>query len=276
MMKKLHLLSLKTILIALLLMGNAGLAQSIWTNPVTGANPNSSNPYTAGQTTAANLNVTGIGRGSGITGNAGNDRYNATAWSVSGIDLTDYFTFTLTPAAGYKMNLSSFEFTLQRSSTGPTNYALRSSLDNFASDLSSGSYPMTAALQTVILSAANFQNITSAVTFRIYGYTAGTNAGTASVNDFTFNGTIQNILATTQFTNNNNVYIYKQNDGLAIASDFPIDDLIVYDLQGRVLYSRTRINASEIVIDDLQAEKQMLVIRVTTAENQVVTKKIVY
>jgi len=274
MMKIIHSLSPKTILIALLIIGNAGLAQSIWTNPITGSNPNSANPYTAGQTVDSNITVSGIGRGSGITGNAGNDRYNATAWSNSALDPDDYYTFSLTPNANYKINLSSFEFTLQRSSTGPTNYALRSSLDNFASDITTGAFPMTAALQTVNLSGSGFQNITTAITFRIYGYTAGSNVGTASVNDFTFNGTT-NTLAVDEF-NKNTILIYKQYDGLVVSSGFPIANLVIYDLQGRLLYNRTDVNTSTTLINDLQVENQILLVRVTTSENQVVTKKIIY
>lgn len=275
MIKFLHILSPKTMLIALLIIGNASLAQSIWTNPITGSNPNSTDPYIIGQTVDATITVSGIGRGSGITGNAGNDRYNATAWTTSGLDLTDYFTFTLTPAANYKINLSSFEFTLQRSSTGPVNYALRSSIDNFASDISTGAYPMTAALQTVDLSGAAFQNITSAITFRIYGYNAGSNVGTASVNDFTFNGTTTT-LDNDEFSNKNTILIYKQYNGLVVTSDFPIANLVIYDLQGRLLYNRTDTNTSTMIIDDLQIEMQILVVRITTAENQVVAKKIIY
>jgi hypothetical protein len=274
MIKFLHILLSKTILIALLIMGTAGLAQSIWTNPITGTNPNSTNPYTIGQIVDATITVSGIGRGSEITGNAGNDRYNATAWTTAG-ELTDYFTFTITPAANYKINLSSFEFTLQRSSTGPVNYALRSSIDDFAADISGGIFPMTPALQTVSLAGAAFQNLTSPVTFRIYGYTAGSNVGTASVNDFTFNGTT-NTLATDAFENKNSILIYKQNDGLAVSSDLPIADLMIYDLQGRLLYHRADINVGATILYDLQAETQVLVVRIMTAAHQVVTRKIIY
>jgi len=276
-MKTLPNLLRKTFLIALLIIANAGLAQSIWTNPITGANPNSTNPYVIGQTVEANITVSGIGRGSGITGNAGNDRYNATAWTTSGLDLNDYFTFTLTPNANYKINLNSFEFTLQRSSTGPVNYAVRSSIDNFGSDLTTAAFPMAAALQTVVLSDAAFQNITAGITFRIYGYTAGSNVGTASVNDFTFNGTVEETLATNQFTNNQStVSVYKQNDSLLVESDLPMEQLQIYDLQGRLLYSRMHIKANTITINDLHSERQILIVRVTTNKNQVVAKKVVF
>ena len=49
-------------------------AQVIFENSITGSNPNTSNPYTTGQTNNANLTVSGIGRGSGITGSNGNNR----------------------------------------------------------------------------------------------------------------------------------------------------------------------------------------------------------
>ena len=42
-------------------------AQSIFTNPITGTNPNTADPYTTGQTVAANMTASGIGRGAGIT-----------------------------------------------------------------------------------------------------------------------------------------------------------------------------------------------------------------
>ena len=34
---------------------------SIWTNPITGTNPATANPYTTGQTVNSNLTATGIG-----------------------------------------------------------------------------------------------------------------------------------------------------------------------------------------------------------------------
>ena len=180
------------ILLVLVLFSGMAQAQSIWTNPITGTNPNSANPYTTGDDANANITVSGIGRGTGITGNAGNDRYNATAWSTGAIDLNDYFTFTLAPNATYKINLVSLELNLQRSSTGPANFALRSSADNYAANITT--FPVSTAnvavSKTITLSSTAFQNVATAITFRIYGYTAGNATGTFSINDFTFNGTV--------------------------------------------------------------------------------------
>jgi hypothetical protein len=160
-------------------------AQSIFGNPITGTNPNTFNPYTNGQNVDPNISVSGIGRGSGISGNAANNRYNANSWNTMGIDLDAYFYFTLTPNAGQKINFSSFEYTGQASGTGPTSFAFRSSLDGFTDDLGTP----TASGATIDLSGAEFQNITSEITFRLYGWDASLAAGTFSVNDFDFFGT---------------------------------------------------------------------------------------
>ena len=89
--------------------------QSIWTNPITGTNPNTANPYTTGDVVDANITVSGISRGTGIAGVNANDRYNADGWSTGAINLNDYFQFTLTPDAGCEIDFASFVYTGQLS-----------------------------------------------------------------------------------------------------------------------------------------------------------------
>ncbi len=163
-----------------------GFGQSIFTNPITGTNPNNANPYTTGQTVNANITVSGIGRGSGAVGTNANDRYTANSWNTTTIDQTAYFEFTLTPNSGYEIDFTSFIYTGQRSATGPSNFAFRSSLDGFASNIGSP----TATGATINLSALVYQNITSAITFRFYAWNTTNSGGTFSINDFTFNGTV--------------------------------------------------------------------------------------
>ena len=95
-------------LLGLLWFSSNLLGQSIWMNPITGTNPNTSNPYTTGQTVDPNITVSGIGRGSGIAGSNANDRYSASGWSTGAIDLNDYFEFTITPNATCFINFSNF------------------------------------------------------------------------------------------------------------------------------------------------------------------------
>ena len=187
MIKNLHFLFYRSLFIGLfflfIIVGNA---QSIWTNPITDANPSASNPYTTGDVRDANITVSGIRRGIGITANAGLNRYNADNWNSAAINLIDYFDFEITPAPGFLLSFVSFVYTGQASSTGPTNFAFRSSLDGYLADIGTP----TAGGTTINLSAAAYQNLSSNITFRIYGWGASAATGTFSINDFTFNGTV--------------------------------------------------------------------------------------
>lgn len=158
--------------------------QSIFTNPITGVNPNLSNPYTTGQVVDPNLTVSGIGRGAGAIGTGATNRYNANSWNTATIDLDAYFEFTLTPNSGYLIDFLSFSYTGERSGTGPTSFAFRSSVDGYTSNIGAP----TATGTTISLASAAYQGISSAITFRIYGWGASGAPGTFSINDFTFNG----------------------------------------------------------------------------------------
>jgi autotransporter-associated beta strand protein len=168
---------------------------NIWTNPITGTSPGTNNPYTTGDSVASNITVSGIGRGSGVTGATGNDRYVANSWNTASIDLTAYFTFTLNPSSGYEIDFGSFLWSFQRSAAGPTNMVLRSSIDSFAADIWSTNTTSTSALSVSnSLSGASFQNITNSIEFRIYGWGTTNSGGTFSVNDFRFTGNVNQLI----------------------------------------------------------------------------------
>ncbi len=176
------------LIVTILMMIVAGsvMGQSIFTNPITGTNPNLSNPYTTGQVVASNMTAGGIGRGTGIAGVNTNDRYNANSWNTVGLDTAAYFNFTLTPSSGFKINLLSFVYTGQASGTGPSSFALRSSVDGFTANIGTP----TAGGTTISLIGSPYQNLTSEIEFRFYGWGASASGGTYSINDFTFNGTV--------------------------------------------------------------------------------------
>ena len=160
--------------------------QSVFTNPISGFRPNNDNPYINGQIVDANITATGIGRGTGINPKNTNDRYNASGWNTVAIDLTAYFEFTITPNAGFEIDFVSFEYTGQSSLTGPTDIVFRSSEDGFTTNI--GTPIITGA--TINLSGLDYQNITTAITFRVYAWNASGGTGTFSINDFTFNGIV--------------------------------------------------------------------------------------
>lgn len=163
-------------------------ADVISTNPITGTNPGADNPYVTGLSGNANITASGIGRGTGITASSANDRYSAKSWTTTGsLDTNDYFTFTLDAKDGNEINFTNFVYTGTASASGPTAFALRSSLDGFTTNIGSP----TAAGSTIDLSDASYQGLTEQIEFRLYGYAAGTGTGTFSVNDYTFNGTVE-------------------------------------------------------------------------------------
>jgi hypothetical protein len=159
--------------------------QSIWDNPITAADPSLANPFTAGQTVNANITVSGISRGTGIAPSSALNRFSASGWNSGAFNANDYYEFTLTPNVGCEIDFASFVYTGQASGTGPVSFAFRSSVDGFVANIGA---PLAAGA-AIILSAAAYQNITTPITFRIYGWGASAGAGTWSINDFIFNGT---------------------------------------------------------------------------------------
>ncbi|OYU79518.1 MAG: hypothetical protein CFE23_13510, partial [Flavobacterium sp. BFFFF1] len=50
----------------------------------------------------------------------------------------------------------------------------------------------------------------------------------------------------------------------------------IFDIRGRLIYQRDSINANETVLNDLRAEEQVLLVQITSTDNEVVTKKVAY
>ncbi|WP_347923487.1 T9SS type A sorting domain-containing protein [Pontimicrobium sp. SW4] len=182
----------KITFILLFLVSSFSYGQSIFTNNIDGVGgnqPNNFNPFTNGQVIDPNITVSGIGRGTGLTGTNTNNRYNASSWNTATLDANSYFEFTLNPNAGYEIDFISFEYTGQTSATGPTNLAIRSSVDGYISDIGVPAFTGSA----IDLSNATYQNITTTITYRVYGWGASSVNGTFSINDFTFNGSVNAI-----------------------------------------------------------------------------------
>jgi gliding motility-associated-like protein len=148
---------------------------------------------------------------SGATASAGAGRFAGNNWGTSigaPLDATRYYSVTLTPATNYNVTISALNFTVQHSATGPANYSVRSSLDNYATDLPASSSNglitvsgnvfalttgnVTATNGSTITPGAGFVNLTGAVTFRFYAYNDGSAAttGSFSVDNVNFVGTV--------------------------------------------------------------------------------------
>ncbi len=103
---------------------------------------------------------------------------NSNGWTTSTLlDSTEYYTFTITPAVGGTswngLTLDVANFDAAQIDDGPTRFAVRSSLDGFASNL------LTGTIGATFTTAATALNVTSGnpVEYRVYGFGAGTTQG---------------------------------------------------------------------------------------------------
>jgi len=177
--------------------------------------------------------VTGVTFGSfsavGYTGNPNaSGRFSWTSSEIGGINGDDnfadftgslnagkYYEVTLSPIAGYALNIDGITFGVRRSASGIRSYAVRSSLDGFSASITPTISPLnpnlgvgpddsfrwmfdatsTAADQagSRLLLDAGFDVLTSPVTFRFYGWNAEVSSGTFSIDDVQFSGDITEV-----------------------------------------------------------------------------------
>jgi len=108
---------------------------------------------------------------------------------ATAISSGDYFSIDLTIDSAFEADLSSLTFnvTSNHVSRGIREYAIFSSIDGFTTAVASNSVTHTGTqLQTIDLSAAQFQNINGPVEFRIYLYDGGTGGSPSSTDRDTF------------------------------------------------------------------------------------------
>lgn len=109
---------------------------------------------------------------------------NSGGWTTAAaLDPALYYTFTVTPAAGgtswNAITLDLANFDADDIDDGPTQFAVRSSLDGFTADLLTGAVGNGFTTDTASL------NVTSAVPveYRIYGFDAGTEEGLLQIDN---------------------------------------------------------------------------------------------
>jgi hypothetical protein len=93
----------------------------------------------------------------------------------SAVTLGYYIQFTVTPAAGKKLDLGALIFKVRRETAATLGWVVRSSVDNFSTTLRTEDIPVispTFGSVSVPLPAAQFSDLAGPVTFRIYTYQA--------------------------------------------------------------------------------------------------------
>jgi hypothetical protein len=139
----------------------------------------------------------------GVTDSSSTGNFRGSAWALDDapvggltglIDLGKYFELTLTADPGTTLNMTSVTFGIGRSATGPRTWEWRSSVDGFASaittfsNLNAGLTEASGVItnpdansswtgNVLDLSAPSFSGL-STISLRFYGYNSETNAGT--------------------------------------------------------------------------------------------------
>nr|WP_322623896.1 YDG domain-containing protein [uncultured Flavobacterium sp.] len=119
----------------------------------------------------------------------------------------------------------------------------------------------------------NEQNVTRELTPE--GYTFSTQAGT--FNDrFTIVYTNQALNTNDPVKSIANVTVFKKNSTIvADAGNDIINTIEVFDIQGRVIFSNTNVNATNYSLNSLNASHEMLIVKVSTNKGTV-SKKIIF
>ena len=75
----------------------------------------------------------------------------------------------------------------------------------------------------------------------------------------------------------NSVLIYPTNGIIKINSSVEkINSIIVYDILGKEVFTKTNINSNEFNISDIITQNQSLIVKLTLVNGNQITKKIVF
>ncbi|TNJ39827.1 PEP-CTERM sorting domain-containing protein [Chlorobaculum thiosulfatiphilum] len=166
-------------------------------NDITTTPTPTTTPYTTGMVSDPNIFASGISIGAGLSGTASvPGAYTANSWSTgASIGATDYLSFTIDANTGYEISFSSIDFNTQRSSNGPSSAVVEYSLDGGNTFQTIGSVIIINQAATAYSfdtsGISDIQNLEDPITFRLYGYNARNNGGTLSINNYSFNGSVE-------------------------------------------------------------------------------------
>lgn len=108
---------------------------------------------------------------SGYTGASGlyNVQIRAELDAAVNNSTTSYIFLTITPNMGYSISINAIRFGSRSTPTGPQAYSIRSSLDNYASDIVTGTLANNSTWSLQEHTGLSI-SASAAITFRIYGY----------------------------------------------------------------------------------------------------------
>ncbi len=141
---------------------------------------------TAAQETASGLKVSGLIRGTGLDKRGGASEFTADGMAFwpgmplnteeEAIEANAYFEVTLTPEEGRQISIRSISFAVKRATrkSGPINFVVRTSTDNFGSDAAG---PLKTEVpeggDVTVSFGSELTQLKQPVTLRFYGFGRG-------------------------------------------------------------------------------------------------------
>lgn len=141
----------------------------------------------------ANGTLSNMSRGPGNTASSFGGAFSATNFPTGAINLTNYFSFTIQAQTGNFLTLTRIDLDETRSLTGIRDWEVRSSLDGFAAAIATFNVPDNSSTRTqTITLSGSFANLpaSTAVEFRLYGFTAEASGGTWRIDNVRLFGAI--------------------------------------------------------------------------------------
>ena len=139
------------------------------------------------------LKFSSFTRGKGILAVSATDRFSSTDFtSLLTLTETDYYSFHIAIPAGQRLTITNLVLTSDRNTNGIRNMVLRSSLDNFSTNLNAAAiaFPATTS-QINTIATPTLTNLTSSfIEFRLYGFGAINCSGTWRIQALTVNGSV--------------------------------------------------------------------------------------
>jgi hypothetical protein len=127
---------------------------------------------TAAKTKATGVTATDVKRATALTAVSGSDSINASGWATAThVDTSKYYTLSVTPPSGCKLDITSISVDTSASGSGPSNGAVATSDDSFSA--TTNFTPGSTANPGLSVSGS-----TGAIEIRVYGYGASSGAGT--------------------------------------------------------------------------------------------------
>ncbi len=234
------------------------------------------------------------GWATGSTGGPADTLYSGMTGSVN---TAEYYEVTLTPGVGYSITGDSIKFEFERSGTGVRTYAVRSSLDGYAAnltavyglpttnvDVQAGNVfflkrdILTPQTRNIIVLGPSFMNLTSAVTFRFYAWNSEAGTGTFSIDNVMFIGS-STLLTGINEKNSSAVAVYPNPsaNGMFTADLSNVSEnsnIIVYDIIGNVVLSKdASANSTQLI--DLSTFANGSYFMSIKNDKEVITKKII-